>query len=275
MNQISVTCRGGISVLSAFSTGIGASAGIDLPMTIHMERGESTDRPEVLPTLEFLNERTGMGLDFHVDIDSWIPSSMGLKSSSAFTLGIVIAYSRLNSIDLDEIEMIRLASWASISNGTSITGAMDDLCSSYYGGVCMTDNALERILFRKEIEEYPVLVLFSGRKIKTGNLKNIDFASFSRLSSGMADMIRSGHIFETMCLNGFLYGSLLGTDSEMIGSLYESGAIYAGQSGKGPALFSVYNTLEDAELAREELKMPGYTGIVTKFSNQGAVVEHD
>lgn len=273
MTSVTATCRGGISVLSAFSTGIGASAGIDLPLTVYMEKGESNERPEILPTLDFLNEKFGKGTDFHVEIDSWIPSAMGLKSSSAFTLGLVLAYSDINGIEMTELEAIELSAEASIVNGTSITGAMDDLCASYYGGICMTDNTARKIIFRKEIDERPVLVMFSEKKIRTGNLKNKDFSTLSTASEGMANMIQEGHIFETMCLNGFLYGSILGADCEMIGRLYESGAIYAGQSGKGPALFSVFSTFEDAELAKEELKSDSYRGIVTAFSNRKAVVE--
>ncbi len=275
MNGVSVSCRGGISAISAFATGRGASAGIDLPLTVHMEEGRRYSHPEVLPTLDFLDSKFGRGTDFHVEIDSWIPSSMGLKSSSAFTLGLVLSYTLLNGIELEDIELLRTAAEASIRNGTSITGALDDLCASYYGGLCLTDNRNGKILMRKDLPEYPLLIMFSDQKIRTGNLKNMDFSSLSRITEGMEGMVMAGRTFETMCLNGFLYGSILGIDSRMVGRLYEENAMYAGQSGKGPSLFAVFRTFEDAELAREEIRMPGYNGIVTRFSNEKAVVEID
>lgn len=274
MNSVTSTCRGGISALSAFSTGRGASAGIDLPFSVYMERGESNGKTEALPTLEFLDEKLGKGMDYYVETDSWIPSAMGLKSSSAFTLALTLSYVKLNTIELSDSEILRLSAEASIRNQTSITGALDDLAASYYGGICLTDNSAGKILMKRKVNELPVLILHSERKIRTMNLKNTDFSALKEISDGMESMIRAGNIFESMCLNGFLYGSILGIDAEMVGKLYREGALYAGQSGKGPALFAVFKTTEEAELARGELKNNGYNCIVTTFSNRKAEIEY-
>lgn len=275
MNDVTVTCRGGISVISAFATGIGSASGIDLPLSVHMERGQNDEKPEVLPTLYFLDEKFGKGTDFHVEIDSFIPSAMGLKSSSAFTLGIVLSYLELNRIVIREPEIIKVAAEASIRNGTSLTGAADDLCCSYYGGLCLADNRNMKILMHREMEELPILLLFSEGKRNTGKLKNIDFSPLEDVTKSMVGMVKAGKILETICLNGFLYGTILGIDTEMIGKLYEVGATFAGQSGKGPAVFGIFRTPEEAELAREELRGTNYAGIVTRFSNRKAVIEHD
>lgn len=275
MNSVTVTCRGGISVISAFATGIGASAGLDLPLSVYMEKGQSNEKLEVLPTIYFLDEKFGKGTDFHVEIDSYIPSAMGLKSSSAFTLGLVLSYVALNRIELSEPELLKLSAEASIKNGTSITGGIDDLCCSYHGGLCLTDSREMNIIMQREMEELPLLLMFGEGRRNTGKLKNVDFSPLEDITESMVGMVEAGKILETMCLNGFLYGTMLGIDTPMIGKLYEMGATHAGQSGKGPALFGIFSTIEEAELAREELRDVKYAGIVTRFSNRKAVIEHD
>lgn len=238
-----------------------------------MEKGSVENIPGVLSTLSYLDEIFGYGTDFNVQVESRVPSAAGLKSSSAFTLGIVLAYLRLNGKNLSDAETIRITAEASIVNGTSITGGADDISSSLLGGFCLANNTERTLMMRKEMEEKPVLILYSNRKTMTRDLKNRDFSSLYSISDGMHNMILSGHIFESMVLNGFLYGSILGIDSETIGRLYSSGAVYAGQSGKGPALFAIFDRAEDAQLARREVSLPSYTSVLTRFSNRRTTIE--
>lgn len=274
MKGVLSTCRGGISALSAFSTGMGSSAAIDIPLSVYMEKGGSNNLTEALPTLSYLDDRYHMGTDYYVEIESSIPSSVGLKSSSAFTTGIVLSYLSINGIPLEDSEIIRIAAEASIANGTSITGAADDISSSFLGGCCIADNRNMALVERKEMAELPVLVMYSDRRISTRDLKNKDFSSLSSVSDGILAMIKSDRILEAMVLNGFIYGSMLGIDAETIGKLYDSGALYAGQSGKGPALFAVFGKMEDAEFARAEVKRKSYASILTRFTNRRGEVSN-
>lgn len=275
MRKVSTTCQGGLSVLSAFSTGTGASIGIDLPLTVTMESGKTGNNYGLNATLAYLDDLYGRGTEYHVSSDNRIPSSMGLKSSSAYTMGIVVSYLYLNDISLEDSELIRIAAEASIANGTSLTGAADDLCASYFGGLCVADNTNRKILSRKEADERNVLILHGKNRLSTRDLKNRDFSGLESISNSMLRMIDSGLIYETMCMNGFIYGSMLGIDADMIGKLYSYGAVFAGQSGKGPAMFGIFRNEEDMEFAAMELRTSGYKSIMTHFSNRKAVVSGD
>jgi shikimate kinase len=270
IRAVKVSINGGISVLSAFSNWIGGSASIELPMEIVMSRSDSPPENRIVnDTVSYLAGRLKMDRNYSVEVKSKIPVSAGLKSSSALTLGVLLGMISLNEYQADNLEILKLADLASISNGTSLTGAFDDLCSCFFGGYCITDNRKMEILKKGELPDRSVIIAYpiDNHRITSG----ISMEKFSRYSGCFDQISRQaldGNIFQAMDMNGFIMGSILGIDLRAIGSLLNLGCVHASQSGKGPALFGIFD--EDIP---ERIDLPSVYGLIrTRFSNRKASV---
>ena len=274
MHKVTVICNGGISALSAFANGKGAAVALDLPMEVMMEKEEKKrvrNLKTIALTFSYLNSIFKCGTDYRVRIRSKIPASNGLKSSSALTLSLVEGYLRINQIELDPETVIAHAARASIKNGTSVTGAYDDLSASFYGGMCIADNRNRKILERRTVSPVPVVVVADRNRRRSGDINLLDFKKLSRVSDSILRMLLQGFLYESMILNGYACGSITGLSQNLISEMYSMGASFSGQSGKGPAVFGVFGRMEDARAAAEKMESLGKTVRLTSFTNNGMV----
>lgn len=277
MDKVRVSSNGGVSALSAFFTGYGSSVALDLPLEITMAVSDSKDEVDkgaISSTIDLLRERFGVSESFHVSVARAIPRGRGLKSSSALTLSIILGFLKINNIKLSDSEILNLGAELSILNGTSSTGAYDDLCSSYYGGVCFTDNRQRRLIFRKEVEEKPVIVAFNKARRESASVDLEEMSKFSRHGEKIQDLVRAGKYCEAMTLNGNLLGYVYGQNSDLIRYFLSSGAAYAGQCGKGPAVFAVFDNTDELPNAEKGLeKFFAVRHVKSEFSNKGITIE--
>ncbi|MGC8505564.1 MAG: shikimate kinase [Thermoplasmata archaeon] len=271
IKKVRVRINGGISIISAFSNGLGGAASIDLPMEITMTESASDSSDQVIrKTISFIEKRLNLSGSYSVHVESRIPVSAGLKSSSALTLGIILGMISINDLHLDDVQILKEAALASIANGTSLTGAFDDLCSCLYGGYCITDNRKMEILARGQIPEYPVMIAYPqgiGRTTSGISLEN--FSHYSACFDRIFRQAMDGNVLEAMDLNGFVMGSILGIDLMAIGSLLRMGSGHASQSGKGPAIYGVF----EKGIPRGVKLFTGYGRVQTRFSNRRADVK--
>ncbi len=277
MHSVKVRCNAGISALSAFFNGKGCSVALDLPVEIVISEAErpfaGTERA-VDKTVDLLKQRFNVTHSYSVSSSRGIPRGKGLKSSSAMTLSVTMGFLRLNGIDLSEEELLDLCADLSIKNGTSSTGAYDDLCSSYYGGACLTDNTKRELITRENIREETVLLAYTkeGRSSSSVNLD--EMAKYRRHADTILSLVEEGLYFEAMSMNGTLLGSIFGQKSELIRYLLSSGASYSSQCGKGPAVFGIYEHYYDAESAAKGLHKFTSTGHKqTLFTNKAVMIE--
>lgn len=276
MDGMKITVNGGLSVLSAFSTGMGSSVSIDLKMEVEIipELQGNANTKMINRTLSFLRRKYSLNNKYSVMVKSGIPTANGLKSSSALTVAIVAGVLRLNGICLSDEEILSLAADASIYNHTSLTGAMDDLCSVYYGGICLTDNLNKRIIKREKVESLPVVIAATAKSRKTAALKKYDFSGLAASSKMIESAILDGKYLEAMALNGLAYGSILGMRLDLVGHFMKTGAICSSQSGKGPAVFGVFKDEEAADLSVNNFPYTrNFRAIKTRFSNKGIDIE--
>ncbi|EQD58203.1 shikimate kinase, partial [mine drainage metagenome] len=139
MKDAKVTINGGLSVLSAFGTGHGASIAVDLPMDIIIKPSKEWT-PNLKEVSQTIASRYGIRDRFTIDINSMIPQGRGLKSSSAFVTGILLGLDLVykiigvgKGIEQESAEVSKILKLSS-------TGALDDICSCLYGGICLTNN---------------------------------------------------------------------------------------------------------------------------------------
>ncbi|KQB35462.1 MULTISPECIES: shikimate kinase [Acidiplasma] len=267
-----VKTNGGLSVISAFVDGIGSAISLDLPMytTVIESDSDKIGDQKILETLEIIRNKYSINKKYSVEIKSQIPQSVGLKSSSAMTLSLLYAILRLNRIYLKEDELLRSAAEISLKNKTSITGALDDISMCYYGGLTVTDNFDFRLIRRIKIENTPVIIAYPKFYHRsTYDMKDIDFKKYKKYIQKLELLLNSKYVYETMVLNGYLFGSLFGYDPEIINYFLGSGAIFSGISGKGPAVFAIYEDNEDRDNAASKFSYQNYNIIKSRINNDG------
>lgn len=239
--------HGAITVVNAIPSGRGSTIGIDLKTTAEFEPiGRGLDVKIVAhdPTDDRLaricaeNMHLALGRPCHglLKIDSEIPPSRGLKSSSSAANAICMAIARTYKSDMDVMDIIRIGCESSVEAGVSITGAFDDACGCHFGGIVSTDNlrmVIEAML--PYVGDHKVMIHVPEAKITKKSLNVEAFHSrwqeFDEMIVGcMADP------FKTLTENGRIVAEILGLDDSLAERAIDAGALAAGVTGTGPAI---------------------------------------
>lgn len=238
--------HGAISVMNAIPFGVGATIGIDLKteavfdsdnkVTIDLidRPGLSTKLAEtcVLRTREAMGEDTDRG--YHLTVKTQIPPSMGLKSSSSVCNAIILAVLDAYEMEMDDDDMVRLGVECAIECGVTVTGAFDDACGCHFGGLVMTNNHINDILYRGDVPKYDVVLCIPDRMIEK---KDVPVEKYKELTAEymfMASLIKKDYTF-VMTENGKHIAKIIGDEDDLAGKAMKNGAIAAGISGTGPA----------------------------------------
>jgi shikimate kinase len=272
------------TIINAIATLQGAAFGIDLrtyaEVTIK-EDGiicEILDDPTADTTLisecaRLVLARSNIDVGLHVSTRSEVPIASGLKSSSAAANATVLA--ALDTLDLviDPIEVVRLGVAAARRSGVTITGAFDDACASFFGGLVLTDNENDVLLTRTEVDSDVVVYVpkVKSYSADTNVLRSKLLAPWIRIAFSLA---HNGKYENAMVLNGLLYCSALGFSPEPILMALESGARGATLSGTGPSYVALVDKKHARSVAEVWDVLEGST-ILTHTSNSGARIEND
>lgn len=246
---------GAATIVNAIATGRGAGLGVKLSTRASVE---ITDEPGVIEgtimsdplekpilikktvrrVLKFFNLEEKFGAE--VDVWSNIPIGRGLKSSSAAGNAIALASIAALNKNLDDLTVIDLGIEAAIEAKVTITGAFDDACASYFGGVVVTDNLKRRIIKRfKTSEGLSVLFFVPTPKAYTSNSNVRRMKKVAPLVREAFKKALGGKYWAALSLNGLIYSSTLGYDPSIAVDALAAGAIAAGLSGTGPAVAAV------------------------------------
>jgi len=246
--------HGAITVVNAIASGFGAAVGIDLwtEATVKLTEtpgcieGVIIGEPEestvlIEKTVKKVLERFGLKDKFgaHVETKSDIPIARGLKSSSTASNAIALATLAALGKRLEDLALVNLGVDASLEAGVTITGAFDDACTSYFGGLVLTDNYKRLLIKRYEIEELPVLIFVPSGKAYTSESNVERMKLVGREAKAIHKIALSGEYWTAMTLNGFLYSSILEMNTSIAVNALHHGAIAAGLSGTGPAIAAV------------------------------------
>ena len=245
---------GAITIVNAISCGLGAALGVDLKTEAKVKLTDEAGRVEgvilsdpeesitlikktVMKVLKYFNLDGEYGA--YVETRSNIPIARGLKSSSVAANAIALATVSALGEKLDDITIINLGVDAAVDAKVTITGAFDDACASYLGGVVITDNINRKILKRIEPEEYTVLIHVPSKKAYTISSDVGRMRLIAREVRAIHKLALSGDYWSAMTLNGVIYSATLGYDPTIAIDAIKAGAIAAGLSGKGPAVASI------------------------------------
>jgi shikimate kinase len=246
---------GAATIINAIATGKGAAVGVNLwtKATVKLTdevgqvdvsiNSDSSENPVLAQkTVQRVLNHFGLGNEFgaKVETNSTIPVARGMKSSSAAANAIGLATVAALERSLDDLELVRLGVEAALDAKVTITGAFDDACASYFGGVVITDNLEGQIVKRFELSETPsVLFYVPSQKTYTVSSNVKRMKALSGAVKVAYNEALNGNYWAALTLNGLIYSSALGYDSSLAVDALTAGALAAGLSGTGPAVTAI------------------------------------
>ncbi len=247
--------HGAITVVNAIATGKGAALGVSLWTTARVTvtdqagsfKGRNLSEPEegtilMEATVRRVFRRFNANRRFGalVETRSNIPVAVGLKSSSAASNAVALASLKALGKKAGDVETVKLGVDASLEAGVTLTGAYDDACACYFGGLVITDNTHRRILKRfRPKGRFTVLIHVPKEKKYTKDVDPKQLRNIRPFIQAAHREALRGNYWLSLTLNGLIYSIAFGYDTSPIREALESGANAAGLSGKGPAVAAI------------------------------------
>jgi shikimate kinase len=250
--------HGAISIMNAMATGRGAALGISLwteaRVTITDEAGtfkgrNLTEPDEDVSLIEttarkvFQRFRVHRRFGAQIDTKSTIPAAIGLKSSSASSNAVALASLKVLKKKVSALEAINLGVDASLDAKVTLTGAFDDACACYFGGLIVANNVQRQILKHyRPNANLRILIHVPNGKSYSGDVDLNDLNTIRPLMPTVQGKVLKGNYWPALTLNGLLYSAAFGYDTSATRAALGAGAIAAGLSGKGPATAAIVST---------------------------------
>jgi shikimate kinase len=279
--------HGAATIVNAIALGEGAAFGVDLwtkaEVTLTDEAaiisGEITSDPTestlliektVSRVFQYFGVETSFGA--RVKTSSNIPIARGLKSSSAAANSVALATVAALSKELDDLAVINLGVDAAFNAKVTITGAFDDACASYFGGVVVTDNLDRKILQRYPLpDDLTVLFHVPTKKSYTGDSDVSKLAMVKPFVQSAFEEAKKGNFWMALTMNGTVYSTALGYDNSVATDALKAGAVAAGLCGKGPAVTAVVSD-DNIDSVKEALQRHEGKILQARFNQEKAKV---
>lgn len=274
--KVTSTVHGAISIVNAVATGYGSAMGISLNVKVEIiskkgsglifqKGGGSLMIKKIIYDmlqLKYINNNQLL-----ININSEVPSGMGLKSSSAVSNAVALACISLTNKEISDEFVLNSAIDASLYAKTTITGAYDDSTACYYGGFVTTDNYKRKIWKRENSPTDISAVIFLPNNKKRGDVTRLKLLSDIYLEA--FQLAYSGQYWKAMTLNGVLTSSLLSNSYTITRMCLENGALAASISGNGPAIAAVVRESEVQKIKSVLSNLDGRV-IISRTNNQKA-----
>lgn len=274
--KVTSIVHGAISIVNAVATGYGSAMGISLNVKVEIiskkgsglifqKGGGSLMIKKII--YDVLQSKYINNNQLLININSEIPSGMGLKSSSAVSNAVALACNSLTNKESRDEFVLNSAIDASLYAKTTITGAYDDSTACYYGGFVTTDNYKRKIWKRENSPTDISAVIFLPNNKKRGDVTRLKLLSDIYLEA--FQLAYSGQYWKAMTLNGVLTSSLLSNSYTLTRMCLENGALAASISGNGPAIAAV---VRESEVQRIKSVLSNLDGrvIISRTNNQKA-----
>jgi shikimate kinase len=247
--------HGAATIVNAIALGKGAAFGVDLWTKAevkltdepHVFKAEITSDPKentalIEKTVLSVLQRFSLDNSFGAIVKTWsnIPIAKGLKSSSAAANAVALAATAALGKTLDDLEIVKLGVDAAFDAKVTVTGAFDDACASYFGGVVITDNLNREIVKQLPLaEDLTVLFHVPPQKAYTADSNVTRLQTVKPLIEIAYKEALEGKVWAALTLNGLIYSSASGYNPAIALDALAAGAVAAGLCGKGPAVTAV------------------------------------
>jgi shikimate kinase len=274
--KVTSIVHGAISIVNAVATGYGSAMGISLNVKVEIiskkgsglifqKGGGSLMIKKII--YDVLQSKYINNNQLLININSEVPSGMGLKSSSAVSNAVALACISLTNKEISDEFVLNSAVDASLYAKTSITGAYDDSTACYYGGFVTTDNYKRKIWKRENSPTDISAVIFLPNNKKRGDVTRLKL--LSDIYQEAFQLANSGQYWKAMTLNGVLTSSLLSNSYTITRMCLENGALAASISGNGPAIAAVVRESEVQKIKSVLSNLDGRV-IISRTNNQKA-----
>jgi shikimate kinase len=272
------TVFGAISIINAIATGKGSTLGISLKVKakITLEPGFSgisknfaNDKlinkiiKSIIPNKILNNNFVSLNLT------SDIPAGWGLKSSSAVSNAISLACYKLINDDIYDRAVLNTAVNSSLWAKVSVTGAFDDACACYYGGIILSDNYYKKLIKREQVNNDLWVIIFLPNGISRGEILKLKL--HKELFNHAFKLAFRGDYWKAMNLNGILINSILYNNYDPLLHALENDCLAVSYSGNGPAIAAVVYK-ENIEKLKNSLENFNGRLIVSQVNNSKAFV---
>ena len=274
--KVTSIVHGAISIVNAVATGYGSAMGISLNVKVEIiskkgsglifqKGGGSLMIKKII--YDVLQSKYINNNQLLININSEVPSGMGLKSSSAVSNAVALACISLTNKEISDEFVLNSAVDASLYAKTTITGAYDDSTACYYGGFVTTNNYKRKIWKRENSPTDISAVIFLPHNKKRGDVTRLKLLSDIYLEA--FQLANSGQYWKAMTLNGVLTSSLLSNSYTITRMCLENGALAASISGNGPAIAAVVRESEVQKIKSVLSNLDGRV-IISGTNNQKA-----
>ncbi|MGE0015700.1 MAG: shikimate kinase [Candidatus Methanomethylophilaceae archaeon] len=238
---------GAVSVINAMPGGVGATMGTMLTtrsdFTPHGEGrkvdivndpGESTLLAELCVSAAYRAAGTVEPECWYLRTFSETPPSRGLKSSSSACNSIIAAVFAELGFVTDPLTLVKIGVDCARKAKVTRTGSFDDACGCQYGGLVMTDNKTDSIIFIEDIPKYDVVLHIPDPKIRKDTIDLEPLRRVAEAQRKAIDLARTDPL-AAMTLNGRIIAEASGLDNSVAEMSLKAGALGAGISGSGPS----------------------------------------
>ncbi len=249
-------CHGAATIINAMATGKGAAFGVDLwtkaEVRLTREPGvvegrilsDAGESPVLIKeTISTIFRHFGVDQEYGAIAKTWsnFPIARGLKSSSGAANALALATVAALNKRLDDLTVVKLGVKAAIAANVTVTGAFDDACASFFGGVVITDNEKRKILSGFDLAEEDLVALFKvpSQKVRSVDIDTVRTKAVANLVKIAFKEALRRNVWSALTLNGLIFSSALGYDAGGALDALLAGAVAAGLSGKGPTVTAV------------------------------------
>lgn len=273
------TVFGAVSVINAIATGKGSTLGISLkvkakitlePGFTGISKNFANDKlvnriiRSIIPS-KVLNNNF-----ISINLTSDIPAGWGLKSSSAVSNAISLACYKLIKEEIYDRAVLNTAVNSSLWAKVSVTGAFDDACACYFGGIILSDNHYKKLIKREPINNDLWVIIFLPNGIYRGDIMKLKL--HKELFNHAFKLAMKGDYWKAMNLNGILINSILYNNYDPLLRAIENNCLAVSYSGNGPAIAAV---VYKDNIDNMKASLQNYDGklIVSQVNNLKAFVE--
>tara|TARA_B110000438_G_scaffold303750_1_gene366985 strand:+ start:2424 stop:3287 length:864 start_codon:yes stop_codon:yes gene_type:complete len=273
--------HGGVSILHALGAGYGAAASISLSTRVQLRDTPVKRAPEdphglILAVVEAWSD-TGLSMpnseELHWAVRSDLPIGCGLKSSAALAVACIRALADATETELENHQIVDIASSAQLACGCSFTGSVDDSWAAVEPGWKVVDPsrpAADGVLMQGEIENpenWIILILNRGPRIIQP-----DPGQFQAVASQFQQAISAveqEQIFNAMIHNGRAVSAALGdgVGRKTCNDMSILGCRVSAISGSGPAIALILPVSQESTIRRvhQTIEPRGWEILETTF----------
>ena len=242
--------HGACSLLHAAGIGYGSSLPIALNTKVALRDNPPKNDPDdpdnllnnVLKAWENAGHKMPDSEGLYWAVKSEIPPRQGLKSSSSVAIAALRALCAATETELENSELVDLASSAHFEAGITLTGSKDDNWAVCEGGWKIVDPNLpgnESVLFRGEgpsPEEWDIVIVLREERASLPNIE--DFAHHQQAFIKALEALQSGNPIMAMTWNGRAMCGVLNDNSNrrLTNDAVVNGGRGSGISGSGNSI---------------------------------------